>query len=367
MPEPAGRVPDRDRRQRVLHLSGNLPARPPPAAPRWQRDDDPEAFSSSTSPPAGRRRGPRPAAVVLPLLVADRDLSSQVSIAPSPRSCTSVYRSHQALLSAPPDRTRSTAAPCRACSLPARRPSCSTSVFNGTPSTRFGQLQPFRARDDEEFAGQATSRQIASVVSLAADPASFPGWAPSRRRAWRHGAAAWRPSSPRARSRPSPGVVQLPGGLQMGSDRGLADERPPLGRPSSRSRIDRHSVTHAEFAAFLQKLGSTQDARRASTGTMAMPSSTRSMAAGANQLGDSGQQNDWYRARHYCLALGKRLPSEAEREFAAHGTAGRTFPWAKRAGPDARPLCHRLDADCTGGIASWRDARRRSRPCRQRA
>jgi sulfatase modifying factor 1 len=51
----------------------------------------------------------------------------------------------------------------------------------------------------------------------------------------------------------------------------------------------------------------------------------------------------WFQAGQYCAALGKHLPTEAEWERAAAGTARRRFPWG-----EAAPTCERAHFDGCG-------------------
>ena len=168
-------------------------------------------------------------------------------------------------------------------------------------------------------------------------------------------------------------MVRLAGGsFTMGSARGLSDERPPHSVTLKAFWIDRRPVTNAEFAVFLEKLGATSNARGQHLFDFD-DADARIHKVQGRWRADPGFENhpanemSWYGARDYCAALGKRLPSEAEREFAARGTQGRTYPWGE-APPDARPcaLWHRLDQDRAGRLfPERRDARRRARSRRQ--
>jgi iron(II)-dependent oxidoreductase len=135
-------------------------------------------------------------------------------------------------------------------------------------------------------------------------------------------------------------MVRLLGGtFTMGSDRGPADERPAHKATVKPFSIDRRTVTNTEFAAFLQKIGGTSNTRRQSLFDWDDSDARLRQRDGRWQADKGFEQHpavemSWYGARDYCLALGKRLPTEAEWEFAARGAQGRTYPWGEGA-PDA--------------------------------
>jgi len=131
------------------------------------------------------------------------------------------------------------------------------------------------------------------------------------------------------------GMVRLPGGsFTMGSDQGLADERPAHSVTLKPFWIDRRAVTNAEFAAFLQRLGTTTNARGQhlfdwDDGDARIHKVQGRWRADPGYEQHPANEMSWFGARDYCAALGKRLPSEAEREFAGRGPRGRTYPWGE--------------------------------------
>ncbi len=67
------------------------------------------------------------------------------------------------------------------------------------------------------------------------------------------------------------------------------------------------------------------------------PTEVRASAfAGAGEGATPATGMNWAQAKDFCAGVGKRLPTEAEWEFAARGADGRLFPW----GDDA-PTCER--------------------------
>jgi formylglycine-generating enzyme required for sulfatase activity len=115
--------------------------------------------------------------------------------------------------------------------------------------------------------------------------------------------------------------------------------------------MDQFEVSVAQYAAFLNTLGNYADACQEVD--CAWP---RELIGYTSYLLESGEEDDktyeamegfenypinhvsWYGADSYCRAVGARLPTEAEWEYAARGVDGREYPWGNEAPNQTRAV-----------------------------
>jgi serine/threonine-protein kinase len=116
-------------------------------------------------------------------------------------------------------------------------------------------------------------------------------------------------------------MVYVPkGNFIMGSKDGEDDEIPIHQVDLDPYWIDKYEVSNAQYAECVE------------AGACASPRSFSSNKH-TSYYGNPAYDNypviyvDWYQAQDYCAWAGGRLPTEAEWEKAARGTAGRTYPW----------------------------------------
>lgn len=159
-------------------------------------------------------------------------------------------------------------------------------------------------------------RGVAATAVLAATVAALAGGAPAQ-----------------APSQPVPAdAVRIEGGtFRIGDDGGPDDERPAHAVELASFAIGRLPVTNAEFAAFLNAIGTRNE--RGENLFDADDGDARIHKTGGRFVADAGFENhpvveaSWPGARDYCRWRGGRLPTEAEWERAARGVHGRPFPW----------------------------------------
>jgi serine/threonine-protein kinase len=148
------------------------------------------------------------------------------------------------------------------------------------------------------------------------------------------------------------GMVMVPGGrFFMGSDDDLPAEKPAHNVTLRAFCMDKREATAEAYRACSDR----GDCKRAGQtnrwdGITAREQKTYDPLC--NVQADSRGAHpincvDWAMADRFCKAEGKRLPTEAEWEFAARGSDGRKFPWG-----DALPTSKHLNA-CGTECVAW--------------
>ena len=150
-----------------------------------------------------------------------------------------------------------------------------------------------------------------------------------------------------------PGMIAISGGsFFMGSDDGLASEKPSHRVELAPFCIDRFEVTTSSYKACsdggrCKRAGTTNDY----DGLTDTDRKAFDPLCNARDPDGHGTHPincvDWDMAENYCREQKKRLPTEAEWEFSARGPDGRKYPWG-----DEDPTAGLLNA-CGKECAIW--------------
>ena len=138
---------------------------------------------------------------------------------------------------------------------------------------------------------------------------------------------------------PPPGMVLIKGGtFKMGTDDATADDsdKPAHDVTLKDFYIDQHEVTNEQYQQFVKQTG--RKPPDGWTGT--------DFPAGEGKF--PVVNVSWHDAKAYAAWAGKRLPTEAEWEYAARGAEGRIYPWGQAWSPQ---LSNSLEDNRKGPMA----------------
>ena len=150
------------------------------------------------------------------------------------------------------------------------------------------------------------------------------------------------------------GMVLIKGGrFLMGSNDGMPFEEPVHEVNVKSFWMDSHEVTVAEFAKFADETGYQTDAERFGwSEAFSLKEMRWTKTAGASWQHPDGPESkaaddepvcqiSWNDAAAYAKWAGKRLPSEAEWEYAARGgLVQKTFSWGDDQRPNGKPVAN---------------------------
>ncbi|WP_437850673.1 SUMF1/EgtB/PvdO family nonheme iron enzyme [Sorangium sp. So ce363] len=160
-------------------------------------------------------------------------------------------------------------------------------------------------------------------------------------------------TAPRMKAPPPPDMVRMPAGrFTMGSTKGGKSERPPHEVTLTRAfDVDRTEVTVAAYQRCVEAGRCTPSGLHGPRATDADVEQRGALCTAADPAKSQHPIScvDQAQAAAYCAFAGKRLPTEAEWEYAARGADGREYPWGNEPPGCAHAVVSRPPGQGCGG------------------